>query len=211
MAQDELIYNPMLRCDIEECAQLAAQSFMDYAYFTTYFPDPAQREEFLRRAILSEYRTTFGRAQFLVACQEGIIVAVAQVFPPDYRKPSTLRYLTHGWWRVLALPCQHMVSAWSKMDAEAAAYCHAMMGGSTWYLSSLTVADSQKGKGFGSSMMRECIVPHVRHEGGSRLCLFTNSENNLHFYQRQGFRLVNEQHFSHDGHSLPSWSLVKKM
>lgn len=201
----------MLRCDIEECAQLAAQSFMDYAYFTTYFPDPAQREEFLRRAILSEYRTTFGRAQFLVACQEGIIVAVAQVFPPDYRKPSTLRYLTHGWWRVLALPGQHMVSAWSKMDAEAAAYCHAMMGGSTWYLSSLTVSNAQRGKGIGSQMLKEAVVPHVRRGGGSRLCLFTNSESNVRFYQRCGFCVVDERQFTYNNQTIGSWSLARKV
>lgn len=77
-----------------------------------------------------------------MARQEGIIVAVTQFFPPDYRKPSTLRYLTHGWLRVLTLPDQKSINAWSRMDTEAAVYCHAMMGGGTWYLSSLTVSNA---------------------------------------------------------------------
>ena len=201
----------MLRSDIEECALLAAQSFAEYEYFTIFFPDRERRMEFLRRAILSEYRTTFGRAHFLVARQDGIIVAVTQIFPPDYRKPSTLRYLTHGWWQVMTLPDGWAVNAWTKMDTEAAAYCHAMMGGGTWYLSSLTVSNTQRGKGIGSQMLKEAVVPHVRTGGGSRLCLFTNSESNVRFYQRNGFRVVDERQFTYNNHPLGSWSLARKV
>ncbi len=211
MPESVLIYSPMLHCDIEECAMLAAQSFADYEYFTTYFPDSRQRLDFLRRAILSEYRSTFGLAHFLVARQSGNLVAVAQLFPPDYRKPSDIRYLTHGWWRVLALPFRQEVKAWSKMDTEAASYCHTMMGGGSWYLSSLTVADQQRSMGYGSQMLKECIIPHVKREGGSQLCLFTNSERNLHFYQRQGFQLVDERKYLHHNQTLGSWSLAKEI
>ena len=211
MTDSLLIYGPMLRYDIEECALLAAQSFADYEYFTTFFPDRERRLEFLRRAILSEYRTSFGRAHFLVARQEGTIVAVAQIFPPDYKKPSTLRYLTHGWLRVLTLPDQKSINAWSKMDTEASAYCHAMMGGGTWYLSSLTVSNTQRGKGTGSQMLKEAVVPHVRTGGGSRLCLFTNSESNVRFYQRAGFHVVDERQFTYNNQTIGSWSLSRKV
>lgn len=206
-----LIYGPMLRYDIEECAQLAAQSFADYEYFTIFFPDRERRLEFMRRAILSEYRTSFGRAHFLVARHEGVIVAVAQIFPPDYKKPSSWRYLTHGWLRVIALPDQKTINAWQQMDTAAGAYCHAMMGGSTWYLSSLTVSNAQRGKGIGSQMLKEAIIPHVRREGGSRLCLFTNSESNVRFYQRAGFHVVDERQFTHNDQTIGSWSFVRKV
>ncbi len=211
MPDNHLTYSLMQRCDIEECALLAAQSFEDYEYFTTYFPNDSERLEFLKRALRSEYRTTFGKALFLVARQDGIIVAVSQVFMPDYRKPSSLQYLAHGWWRVLALPNQKAVNAWSKMDEEASSYCHSMMGGSTWYISSLTVAAKQRGNGIGSAMIKECIIPHIRREGATRLCLFTNSERNLRFYLQQGFHPVEEQQFQHNGQSLASWSLLKKL
>lgn len=207
----ELIYCPMLRYDIEECAMLAAQSYADYEYFTAHFPDRERRVAFLNRAILSEYRTTFGRAHFLVARQEGLLVAVAQIFPPDYRKPSTLRYLTHGWCRVLALPDQKAVNAWSKMDESAAAYCHAMMGGGTWYLSSLTVSATRRGQGIGAAMLKDCVVQHVCRNGGTRLCLFTNSERNLRFYQRSGFRIVDEKTFAYGSQEIGSWSLARKV
>ena len=211
MTDSLLIYGPMLRYDIEECARLAVQSFADYEYFTTFFPDRERRLEFMRRAILSEYRTAFGRAHFLVARHEGVIVAVAQIFPPDYKKPSSWRYLTHGWLRVMTLPDQKTINAWQRMDEEAGAYCHAMMGGGTWYLSSLTVSNALRGKGIGSQMLKEAIIPHVRRGGGSRLCLFTNSESNVSFYQRSGFHVVDERQFSFNGHSLGSWSLARKV
>lgn len=207
----DLIYSPMLRYDIEECAMLAAQSYADYEYFTAHFPDRERRVAFLNRAILSEYRTTFGRAHFLVARQDGLLVAVAQIFPPDYRKPSTLRYLTHGWCRVLALPDQKAVNAWSKMDESAAAYCHAMMGGGTWYLSSLTVSATRRGQGIGTAMLKDSVAQHVRRNGGTRFCLFTNSERNLRFYQRSGFRIVDEKTFSYGSQAICSWSLARKV
>lgn len=78
----------------------------------------------------------------------------------------------------------------------------------TWYLSSLTVSPDQQGKGFGREMLMDCVVPYVKAHGGTRLCFFTNSESNLHFYQHLGFEVTDYQELDCRGHRMGSWSFA---
>lgn len=97
------------------------------------------------------------------------------------------------------------VAAWNAMEGKAAAPCHSL-GGQAWYLNLLTVEPSMKGRGIGSAMLRECIVPFVRDRGGEALCLFTNSQENRRFYMKNGFREFDERWFEYRGRRLGSWS-----
>ena len=45
----------------------------------------------------------------------------------------------------------------------------------------------------------------------SSLCLFTNSESNVRFYQRCGFRVVDERQFTYNNQTIGSWSLARKV
>lgn len=200
----------MRRSDIGECAELSVQAFADYEYFTNFYADREARLAFMRAMIRSEYRTTRRRAHFLVGRSEGKAVAVADLFAPDWKKPSDLQYLLHGWGRVLRLPQQDVVKEWLAMDERAGRYCHSLLGGTTWYLSSLTVSPDQQGKGFGREMLMGCVVPYVKTHGGTRLCFFTNSESNLHFYQHLGFEVADYQELDCRGHRMGSWSFVRE-
>jgi hypothetical protein len=48
----------------------------------------------------------------------------------------------------------------------------------------------------------------VKEHGGDALCLFTNSQINRKFYQKNGFREFNERFFTYMGKELGSWSYV---
>lgn len=208
MKTEHLTITPMRRSDIGECAELSVQAFADYEYFTNFYADREARLDFMRAMIRSEYRTTRRRAHFLVGRSEGKAVAVADLFAPDWKKPSDLQYLLHGWGRVLRLPQQDVVKEWLAMDERAGRYCHSLLGGTTWYLSSLTVSPDQQGKGFGREMLMDCVVPYVKAHGGTRLCFFTNSESNLHFYQHLGFEVTDYQELDCRGHRMGSWSFA---
>ena len=210
MKTEHLTITPMRRSDIGECAELSVQAFADYEYFTHFYADREARLAFMRAMIRSEYRTTRRRAHFLVGRSEGKAVAVADLFAPDWKKPSDLQYLLHGWGRVLRLPQQNVVKEWLAMDERAGRYCHSLLGGTTWYLSSLTVSPDQQGKGFGREMLMDCVVPYVKFHGGTRLCFFTNSESNLHFYQHLGFEVADYQELDCRGHRMGSWSFVRE-
>ena len=201
----------MRRDEINLCAELSVRAFADYEYFTHFFPDEKERLAFMRAMIQSEYRTTRRRAHFLVARSGGQPVAVADLFPPDWKKPSDLQYLLHGWGRVLLLPRQNLVREWLDMDARAGHYCHTLLGGTTWYLSSLTVSPQAQGKGFGREMLMQAVIPYIARQGGTRLCFFTNSESNLSFYRHLGFEVADYQELDCRGHKMGSWSFVKEL
>ena len=204
-----ITYSPMLKSETSECAELAAQAFATYEYFTNYFPDADRRLDFLRKVIKSEYLTNYGHAVFLVGKQEGRIVAVTQILPPDYKKPNDFAYLIHGWWRVLAIRPKEPVNDWLTMDEKAGAYCHQLMKDGMWYISSLTISPDCQGQGIGSDIIENCIIPYIRQHGGKRMCLFTNSEKNVRFYTKCGFEIIDRQTISYNGHEMGSWSFTK--
>ena len=211
MHTEHLTIAPMQRNETGECAEISVQAFADYEYFTHFFPDERERLAFMRAMIHSEYRTTRRRARFLAARHEGMLAAVADLFPPDWKKPGDLQYMLHGWGKVLRLPKQDIIKEWLAMDTAAGHYCHTLLGGTTWYLSSLTVRPDCQGKGFGREMLMDCVIPYVRTNGGTRLCFFTNSESNLAFYQHLGFEVADYQELDCRGQKMGSWSFVKEL
>lgn len=211
MNTEHLTIAPMQRGEIGECAELSVQAFFDYEYFTNFFPDKKERLEFMRAMIRSEYRTTRRHARFLIGRDNGMLAAVVDLFPPEWKKPGDLQYLLHGWGRVMRLPKQDIVKEWLAMDARAGHFCHTLLGGSTWYLSSLTVSPKCQGKGYGREMLMDCVVPYARAKGGTRLCFFTNSESNLGFYCHLGFEVTDYQELECRGHKMGSWSFVKEL
>ena len=165
--------------------------------------------DFLWTSIHSEYRTTRRRSHFLIGRAAGQMVAVADLFPPEWKKLSDLQYLLHGWGKVLRLPHQDVIKEWLAMDVRAGHYCHTLLGATTWYLSSLTVSPDHQGKGYGRQMLMDVVVPYVRRHGGTRLCFFTNSEANLAFYRHLGFEVADQQTLDCRGHQMGSWSFVR--
>lgn len=53
--------------------------------------------------------------------------------------------------------------------------------------------------------------PHVKESGGRTLCLFTNSESNCRFYEKNGFTLFDEKRFEYGGKSIGSWSYRREV
>ena len=125
--------------------------------------------------------------------------------PPKYKKPSDMAYMRAGFGKCFLQGGIRDVAAWNAMEGKAGQPCHSL-GGQTWYLNLLTVEPNQKGQGFGSRMLRECILPYVRNHGGEMLCLFTNAEGNRKFYQKNGFEEFDQRFFKRKGKQLGSWS-----
>ena len=65
------------------------------------------------------------------------------------------------------------------------------------------------GQGIGSGMLRDCLIPYVQQHGGTILCLFTNSQCNRLFYQKNGFTEFHSQQFSCNGKQIGNWSYRK--
>ena len=70
---------------------------------------------------------------------------------------------------------------------------------------------NEQGKGIGSRFMQEYIIPHLKEAGGEVLCLFTNSEMNRKFYEKNGFTLFDEKEFEYKERKIGSWSYCMKL
>ena len=189
----------------ENCGELAARAFGDYEYFTDYVPDEQKRTRFLNTMLQIEVKINDGSAVFFTAKEDDVIVAVAMLCPPEYKKPSDMAYMKAGFGKCFLQGGIHDVAAWNSMEGKAGQPCH-QLSGRVWYLNMLTVEPVYKGQGIGTKMLQECILPYVREHGGDTLCLFTNSEENRKFYQKTGFDEFHEQWFSYRGKKLGSWS-----
>ena len=200
-----LSYEGMKPTELQPCADLAARAFGDYEYFSIYVPNDKKRQRFLRALLHSEFQSNQKSAVFFTAKKDGVLAAAAMLCAPDYRKPSDGQYLRTGYLVAMLHGGIRNVNAWNEMEKKAGAPCHSLTG-NIWYLSLLTVDPAFAGHGIGSGMLRDCLIPYVRQQGGNALCLFTNSQRNRLFYQKNGFTEFHAQQFYYDGKQIGSWS-----
>ena len=208
----EIAFGPLKREEIRQAAELATRAFDDYEYFTNWFPEKEERNRVQLSIITHEYRTTFNRVHQLAARMDGKIVATAQLNAPDFKKPSDLSYILHGWMRVYKAGDRKRIDDWLAMDAAAGQPCHEYQktGPGIWYASSLTVDPGVQGIGLGSRFL-EYWTDYVRERGGKEIVLFTNSQKNLDFYLKRGYEVFDEREIEYDGQRMGSWSLKKAL
>lgn len=205
-------FGKMKHSEIRQAAELATRAFDDYEYFTNWFPAKQERNKIQFALIWHEYKTNFGPAKYLVARDNGKLVAVAQLNPPTYRKPSDFRYVLHGWLNVYKAGDRKLIEKWMEMDAAAGKPCHDYQKTrpDIWYASSLTVDPSAQGTGIGTRFI-EYWESYVRERGGKQIVFFTNSQKNLSFYLKRGYEVFDEREFEYQGKKMGSWSLRKRL
>lgn len=203
-----MTFETMKQEEMDTCAVLAAKAFAGYDFFSVYVPGSKRRSLFLRNMLKVEYRINQGLAHCLVGKQNGRIVAIAIVRDPGYRMPTVREYLRAGFWKNLVIGGYRNVAAWFEMDQKAGIPCQEQCP-DAWFVHLLAVETDFEGRGIGSRMMQEGIIPYVKKHGGKSLCLYTNSEINCQFYKKNGFEEFDSQMFGYKGKSFGSWSFRK--
>ena len=135
-------FERLRKAEISQAAELAARSFLDYAYFSIFVPNAKRRFRFLNTMLSVEFSINDDRAELWVAKEDGEIIAVAMLCSPDYHKPTDSQYMKAGFWKVFLAGGIKAVSDWNAMDAEAGKPCHSRKD--AWYLSLLTVDPQEK-------------------------------------------------------------------
>ena len=207
-----LVFGLLKRQEIRQAAELATRAFDEYEYFTNWFPEKEERNRVQLSVITHEYRTNFSRVHQLAARMDGKIVATAQLNAPDYKKPSDLSYVLHGWLNVYKAGDRKRIDDWLAMDTEAGKPCHAYQktGPDIWYASSLTVDPTVQGIGLGTKFI-EYWENYIRERGGKQIVFFTNSQKNLNFYLKRGYEVFDEREIEYNRHKMGSWSLKKAL
>ena len=208
----KLEFGHLKRKELRQAAELAARAFSDYEYFTNWFPDKEERARVEIAIIWCSYKTNFGRVHQLSAKLDGKVVATAELNAPDYKDPSVLSYILHGWLKVYKAAGIKRVNDWIAMDAAVSQPCHDYQktGPGIWYVSSLTVDPAMQGIGLGSRLV-DYYENYIREHGGRQVVLVTNSEKNLNFYLKRGYELFDEGMFEYNDHKMGNWSLKKTL
>ena len=198
------------RKELRQAAELAARAFSDYEYFTNWFPDKEERGRVVISIIWHAYKTNFKRVLQFSAKLDGKIVATAELNAPDFKDPSVLSYILHGWLNVYRTADKKRIDDWISMDAAAGEPCHDYQktGPDIWYVSSLSVDPVMQGIGLGTKLLEYC-ENYICEHGGKQVVLFTNSQKNLNFYLNRGYELFDERFFEYNGRRMGSWSLKK--
>ena len=200
-----MTYEMMKPEDFKTAVSIAADAFSHYDFFAAYVPNDRKRPRFLQNMMRTEFQVNEGRVHYLKAVENGRIAAIAVLRDPSYQMPGIKDYLRAGFWKNLLIGGYKNVAAWFDMDQKAGVPC-AGLGGNTWFLHLLAVAPDIEGKGIGSHMLQDCIIPYVKEHGGDALSLYTNSEINRKFYTKNGFQEFHAQQFSYNGTTFGSWS-----
>ena len=205
-----LEFGSINRKELRQAAELASRAFSDYEYFTNWFPDDEERARVEIAIIWHSYKSNFKRVHPLSAKLNGKIVATAELSDPDYKDPSVLSYVLHGWLNVYKAADKKSIDDWIAMDAAAGEPCHDYQktGPGIWYVSSLSVDPAMQGIGLGTQLLEYC-ENYIRERDGKQVVLVTNSQKNLNFYLKRGYELFDERVFEYNGHKMGSWSLKK--
>ncbi len=209
----EIEFGILKREEIKESVELAARAYEYYEYFTNFFPSLEERRRVLRAMLYRSTLTNFGKTHFLTAKVDGNMVAVAQIDDPQYKRPSVLQFLLHGWLLVYCGVKIKHVNDWLAMDTLASTPCHdyQLAGPDIWYTSSVTVDPDFQRQGVGSRFIA-FWEDYIREHGGKQLTLFTNSEKNLAFYRKNGLEVFDERDIAlPDGNKMRSWSVKKTL
>ena len=158
------------------------------------------------------YKTNFSRVRQLTARLDGKIVATAELNAPDYKEPSVLSYILHGWLNVYRAANMKRVNDWIAMDAAAGQPSHDYQktGPGIWYLSSLSVDPSMQGIGLGTKFI-DYLENYVRERDGKQIVFYTNSQKNLNFYLNRGYELFDKRVFDYHDRKMGSWTLKKAL
>jgi ribosomal protein S18 acetylase RimI-like enzyme len=172
------------RSRLAEASDVLAQAFFDDPAWVWMFPDRRRRARLLPWL----FRIGFDMTAADVWANTGRVHGAARWLPPgrpSIRVGPTLRGLALTPLRLGTTTGRFLAygRAVELLRARVA-------GGPHWYLAGIGVAPSHQREGIGSALLRPGI------EGAARdhvpAVLLTNSEENLSFYERNGFRTVSE-------------------
>ncbi len=196
----KLLIRRAVRSDRKACTILARDAFRTYPFFSVYGDDPRFYDALMRIWV----RNGFRHGTVLVGVEDGQVVAVAMLKAPHDRE-ILFRDASLDTLRLYRAVGRKNAAAFFAMCARSDAACHALPS-PKWHLSMLAVSPAQHGKGLGSAMLWQGVVPCLRADGGGLLTFNTNTEVNRAFYQRNGFTEFDDVPIVENGVTLGNWS-----
>lgn len=204
-----ITYRKATMADVPYIAKLSAESFGQYPLFHTAladsFADDGAYQAYMERLLRVHFKANMRQHPGFVGVEDGRIVSAALLQDPKGKRISIFDYIMAG-----AIGLVYPAGVFRLLNffdlTEAAHKDCAREYPDAWYLELLAVDGSMKGKGLGSRMLSDCLVPYVRAQDGSDLTLITNTEGNRAFYKKNGFREFADRVLESGGRRIGNWS-----
>ena len=200
--------------DFNRIAKLSAQSFENYPYFDCTFrhafKDDDSYSAYMEKLHRVNIKANAAQNKCFVGTKDGKIVSAALLQDPTTKKATVEDYVKAGGLSLVFPVGFSKILNFFHFSEDARADC-AQKHPPAWYLEVLAVDDSMKGRGLGSSMLQDCLIPYVQNQGGQELTLITNTEGNRKFYAKNGFREFSERTLEQNGQKIGNWSFCLKV
>lgn len=181
-----LIFRKARKSEAVEITDVLTEAFEDYPMFKQFEPDDRKRYAFTRAIQELGVKTNMRRGQIYVAEDEGRIAAVSSIHFHDIKQAGVYEYIRSGAPAAMFKCGFKKVLAWFGMYGECVKPCKGQEE-PLYYIEDLAVKKSYQGKGVGSRMLSECIIPLVKRRGGGTIVFVTNTKSNAGFYTNRGF------------------------
>lgn len=188
--------------DTERCIAIAERAFRKDPFFCAV----SGRDGAGYPLLISLLVRVWLENQTLFAAEEdGELVGVAAISGADGGAVSARRCVKLGAGRVVRACGVRNLLAFLR---AAARFDRVWDGqpGPRRYLTLLAVDPDHQGKGAGTALLQESVIPRLREEGAAVLCLNTNNEKNRAFYCKNHFEEVGAASLRVGKSLVPDWS-----
>lgn len=204
-----ITYREATKKEIAQIARLATVSFGNYPFFDFAFLSAFKRESdyfaYLEKLHRIHIRANMQCHKCFVGVEDGKIVSAALLQNPTKKRIRVWDYIRAGAVGLLFPVGLSKILDFFAISEDAHIDC-AHKYSSSWYLEMLVVDGSMKGRGLGSKMLHDCLIPYIQKQGSKSFTLITNTEQNCRFYQKNGFQQFAARTMERNGMQIGNWS-----
>lgn len=199
-----LNFKPLDPARTEECVSLVKEAFRDDALFSATSKGKPHNYDLLIELLTRVWLNT----QTAFAAEDGgVLVGVAILGDEASAAVSVGDLWKLGAGKVLLACGPKSVLGFLNASGQFDQAFHSVEG-PKHYLTLLAVSPDAQGRGIGSALLQNCVLPYMRERGGKTLCLNTNKERNRNFYRKNGFTEIGSAACAINGTRVENWSLL---
>lgn len=209
-----ITYREIHKKEIKEIAKMVADSFGEYPMYTLTFRDEFKNKEdfiyYISKLNRVHISANFKKHKCFVGIENNKIVSIALLQNPKTKRISLLNYIMSGGIKLLFPVGFKRIIDFFKISNIAHRACEKEHS-DAWYIELLAVSPEYKGKGLGTKMIIDCLIPYIKSQGGKEVALITNTEINCKFYKKNGFENFSFNKIDRKDKSLNNWSFIKNI
>lgn len=210
----QVVYREAKKNEMNKIAALVSNSFGEYPMYTLTFRDCFGSKEtfiiYMQKLNRVHVTANARKHKCFVGEADGRIVSVALLQNPYAGRISLFDYILAGGVGLLFPVGFRRLIDFFDISNQAHADCAVQYPGE-WYIELIAISADCKGQGLGTHMLNDCLIPYVKAQGGSRITLITNTEQNCAFYKKNGFVNFAHSKLQWRGKSVQNWSFCKTL